>query len=427
MRLNPFLPRGEGRGFHYAWVVLASGMVITATSSGVRQAFAVLIDPLVEQYGWSRASISLAYSLLFLASVPLALMGGRLADRYGARKLILASAFLFVAGMLLTATMTQLWQFYLYYGVLLGGVGSTVFNLTLPVLLTHWFHKKAGLALGLLWSAVGTGPIFSAPIFRWLLTTVGWGETFTLVGVVGGGLIFSATLFLRSHPRDVGLRAYGEEAGWGSPQAAEVRVSLGAVRATPAFRYLMLIHNMGCVSHAIPLAHGVSMALRAGVPGMMAAGVLSAISFASLVTRFTVPMLTERLGGRRILSLALLAQSAPILLLLGAREPWSFYTFAILFGLGFGGEMSGFPIINRQYYGAHAPLNTIYSYQMAGAMLGMAFGGWLGGALFDLTGAYTWSILASAIAGFATLLPILLLPAYRPGRLLVAEPTPARV
>ena len=102
-----------------------------------------------------------------------------------------------------------------------------------------------------------------------------------------------------------------------------------------------------------------------------------------------------------------------MLLLLSARELPPFYSFAFLFGLGYGGEMVGFPIFNRQYYGTDAPLNTIYSYQLAGAMLGMAVGGWLGGVLFDWTGTYTWSILAALTAGFLGVMAALRLPSYR--------------
>lgn len=72
--------------------------------------------------------------------------------------------------------------------------------------------------------------------------------------------------------------------------------------------------------------------------------------------------------------------------------------------------MVGFPIFNRQYYGIDAPLHTIYSYQMAGAMLGMSAGGWLGGALFDWSGAYTWTILVAVAAGFLGAATALLLP-----------------
>jgi MFS family permease len=109
----------------------------------------------------------------------------------------------------------------------------------------------------------------------------------------------------------------------------------------------------------------------------------------------------------------MLIQTLPILLLLGSGDLWWFYSFAFFFGIGYGGEMVGFPIFNRQYYGARAPLSAIYSYQMAGALVGMSLGGWLGGALFDWTGAYTWAVLVSFAAGFAALGATLFLPRHR--------------
>ncbi len=125
-------------------------------------------------------------------------------------------------------------------------------------------------------------------------------------------------------------------------------------------------------------------------------------------------LIAERRGARFTLVITVLLQTAPILLLLASSQLWAFYSFAFVFGLGFGGEMVGFPIFNRQYYGTGAPLSTIYSYQLAGAMLGMAAGGWLGGALFDWTGVYTWSLVSAVIAGFLGVAIALALPPRPP-------------
>jgi hypothetical protein len=153
------------------------------------------------------------------------------------------------------------------------------------------------------------------------------------------------------------------------------------------------------------------MATFAGLSGVTAAGVLSISATASLVSRLGMSLMAEAKGGRFTLFMALMLQTLPTLILLGARGVPGFYTFAVLFGIGYGGEMVGFPIYNRQYYGAEAPLHTIFSWQVAGAMMGMALGGWMGGALFDLTGAYTWSVLAAVGAGFLGMMAALMLPA----------------
>jgi MFS family permease len=155
------------------------------------------------------------------------------------------------------------------------------------------------------------------------------------------------------------------------------------------------------------------MATLQGVSGVEAAGVLGTIAGTSIISRFACSVLTERLGGRIVLTISLIGQSATVLLLFYSGEAWVFYLFAVVFGLFYGSEMVGFPIINRQLFGVRAPLGSIYSFQMLGASTGMALGGWLGGVLFDLSGAYTWSSLASIAASCLGLPLALALPRHR--------------
>jgi MFS family permease len=142
------------------------------------------------------------------------------------------------------------------------------------------------------------------------------------------------------------------------------------------------------------------MATLRGVSAIEAAAVLSTIAGVSAVSRFVFSIATERFGGRACLTVAMFGQSTSILILLFANEAWMFYGFAVIFGICYGGEMVGFPIINRKLFGAGAPLGSIYSFQMVGASTGMALGGWLGGALFDASGAYTAAILVAAAIGY---------------------------
>ena len=102
-------------------------------------------------------------------------------------------------------------------------------------------------------------------------------------------------------------------------------------------------------------------------------------------------------------------QVAPILLLFFAQEAWQFYLFAVLFGIGFGGEMSAFPIINRQYYGS-GPIGTTYGYQMMGAGVGMATGALIGGQLRDITGDFNATMGLSFVLSLVGVISILLLP-----------------
>ncbi|MEK7849062.1 MAG: MFS transporter [Chloroflexota bacterium] len=412
--------------FHYAWVVLVSGMTISALSSGIRGSFGVLVDPLVKQYGWSVGAISLAYSLEFLSAVGVALVAGIAADKVGARKVLVVTVVAFTSGLLLTGTVTELWQLYVYFGLLAGGLGI-MGNVVVPVIVTRWFARRVGLALGVMWASLGAGGAVAAPLLSWLIARVGWRQGFFIVGVAAGGLMLLAAYFTRGRPQDMHMEAYGEEAGASAQAqtaAASPPLSFGFVRRTPAFWHLVNIHFLGCVGHSVFLAQIVYMAIQRGISPLTAAGLLSAITGFSIFSRFVTPILAERIGGKGTLTIAFLLQSVPILLLFWTHQTWQFYLFAAVFGIGFGAEMPAFPIINKQYYGTRAPLTTIYSWQLAGALSGMALGGGLGGALYDWTGAYTWSITVGFLFNIVGLVPILLLPRHQPGRVILA-PVPS--
>ena len=228
----------------------------------------------------------------------------------------------------------------------------------------------------------------------------------------------------------MGLRPYGEDE---QQEPAGVSVSKTAPHQplyyrsdTPSFfRYAMktqpfflmsLIHFVGCVSHAIPLAHVVVMATDRGIAPIAAATVLGIATGVSATSRLTAPMLADRFGGRKVLIWFILMQGISILWLLPATELWLFYIFSLFFGLGYGGEMTPFPILNRQYYGT-APIGTVYGFQILIASLGMGTGGFIGGFLFDLMGNYTLAILVAAFMGLAGAgLSYLLVDPFKPAK-----------
>jgi MFS family permease len=415
---------------HYAWIVLGAACILSIAARADSAAFAVFVDPLVDKFGWKRGDISFAYALAFLLGLPATIAMGWLGDRFGARPLMLGASLLISIGTVLLGTITELWQFYLYYALFVGSMGHAAFTVLLPVILTRWFKRHMGLAIGTYWGALGSGPVLFAPLFSWLIQTQGWQGAFTYIGVGLGTVLFAFSLLIRSKPADKGLAAYGDEEGAKShgtakapPTPAKMRDIL---RQRPVW-YLMGIHHLGCAGHAVILAHGVSMAHIAGVPMIEAAGVLSVIAGTSAFSRFAFAILTDRFGGRACLTAAVFGQSTSVLLLLFASETWHFYAFAAIFGVCYGGEMVGFPIINKQLFGTNAPLGSIYSFQMVGASTGMALGGWLGGFLFDATGTYTAAILISAAIGYVGVPLSLWLPRHDRGGggMRVKAPAPA--
>jgi MFS family permease len=319
-------------------------------------------------------------------------------------------------GTVLLGTVTELWQFYLYYSVFVGSLGHAAFSVLLPVIMTRWFHRHMGLTLGLYWAAQGLGPVIFAPLFRWQIETQGWANAFTTIGIVVGVLLVVFSLFIFNSPATMGMKPYGAEDMPDTATGAGAKrppLNLRGILSQRTVWLLAGIHHVGCVAHAVILAHVVSMATFKGIPGVQAASVLATIAGTSVVSRFVFSILAERLGGRTVLTISLLGQALPVIILFFASEAWVFYLFAVVFGLCYGGEMVGFPIINKQLFGADAPLSSIYSFVMLGASTGMALGGWLGGALFDVFGNYNGSLMASLVIGLIGLPMALALPRHR--------------
>jgi MFS family permease len=398
---------------HHAWIILAAACVLGVISRADSASFAVLVDPLVEKFDWKRGDIGLAYSLAFLCSMPAMLIFGWLGDRYSARTLMLGASLMISAGTVLLGMIRELWHLYVIYGVFVGALGNAAFVVLLPVIITRWFNQKMGLALGIYWAGLGLGPVVFALLFRWMIENHGWESAFLVIGVSFGVILLFFSWFIRTSPSEMGKTAYGGEDAAKDRQSAGAAVSMRNVLSRRPVWLLMGCHHLGCAGHAVILAHGVSMATHHGIPGLQAAGVLSTIAGVSVFSRFSFSLLTECFGGRTILSGAIFGQSLSILLLLFATEVWHFYAFAVFFGICYGGEMVGFPIINRQMFGPKAPLSSIFSFQMIGGSTGMALGGWLGGMLFDHSGNYTSAILAASGIGFLAIPLALWLPRHK--------------
>ena len=192
-------------------------------------------------------------------------------------------------------------------------------------------------------------------------------------------------------PGQIGMRPLGaaENEPVRKMQVGEIakirtKVFFKQAQRTLAFWNLIGIHFWGCAGHAIVLVYLVAIAEAEGVSQGLAAGAFVTLSVTSTVTRFAVPVMADRVGSKGVMAVCFALQTLPIVLLFFSTDVWHFYLFSVLFGIGFGGEMSAFPIINRQYYGS-APIGTTYGWQMMGAGVGMAAGSLMGGALRDLT------------------------------------------
>ena len=412
-----------GHQIHYAWVIVSVAAVMRLFSSSFRSSSSILIPRLVDSFGWSYGAVGLGFALQWVVSGMLGPSAGWMGDRYGARWTMTIGALLFIAGMVLTGFMTSLWQFYLFFGVILSA-SMGIFQVPLTASVTMWFKKHLGTGMGLLQSAQGIGPLVAVPIMLLVIVAFGGGlsglrAAFWVPGIIGGVAILGLVRLFYNEPAQVGMRPLGasEDEPVRLVQRGEVarirtRVFFRQAQRTLAFWNLIGIHFWGCAGHAIVLVYLVAIAESEGVSPGLAAGAFVTMSVTSTVTRFAVPVLADHLGSKGVMAVCFFLQTLPIVLLFFSTETWQFYLFAVLFGIGFGGEMSAFPIINRQYYGS-APIGTTYGWQMMGAGIGMATGSLIGGWLRDLTGNFDATMGLSLVLSLVGVFCIVVLPPTR--------------
>ena len=444
-----------GQRIHYAWVIVVITSVMRLVSSSFRMSFPAMVPIIAIEFGWEVWLVTLAFSLQWVISGAFGPAAGWLGDRYGARVTMMIGASLYIVGMILTGFMTEVWHLFLFFGIILSA-SMGIFQVPLTVSVTSWFRKHLGLGMGLLQSSQGLGPVIAGPIMVGLVfwftsgDGVSWSAwipvgtpeslgirmAFWIPGIVGGVILLLLIRAFHNTPEDVGLRQLGADAdtparrppATGAIAKARTSTFLRQVRRTPAFWNLIGIHYWGCAGHSVVIVFLPAMIISTLEPAggyggagdaallsatAIAVGAAATMSLVSTITRFGVPIAADMLGSKWVMAVCFFLQVAPVALLfftiLFYPAIWMFYLFAILFGIGFGGEMSAFPIINRQYYG-NAPIGTTYGFQMMGAGAGMASGALLGSLLLALTGGYAATAALSFVMSLVGVITIVFLP-----------------
>lgn len=403
------------KGFHYAWIVAGAAFVVGAINAAFMWAFTLVLVPISNQFGWTSGQISVAYTLQYLIFAFGSVFGGWLVDRIGARIMLVVGSLVLIASMALTSTVSELWQLYLYFGILLG-VSRSAFIAPLHTVVGLWFRKRLGLAMGLVSAALGVGPLLFVPVMQRAIEQIGWQQALLWIGLVSGIVMTLASLLIRNKPADLKVLPYGSTGTFDAPTRPPVQRGryydgsqaggfMQHARRTQPFYLLIGIHFLGCVGHAVLLAHARPMITQREQSPEFAALTIALISGLSVLGYFIFSIFADKQDGRSSLVAAFLFQAVGISIMTIAQQDWQFYLFALFFGLGMGGEMVVFPIINRQYYGS-APVGTLYGMQMFGAGIGMGLGALGGGLLFDQSGNYITSLL---FAAGATLIGIALI------------------
>ena len=380
--------------FHRAWTILVILIVVQVIGQAISMSAGIMVPLLKDPegaFGWNIFTVSAAISLYYLIGALMSPVAGMMGDRFGSRPIMFACGVLYLVSMLFIGIVSQTWHFFIAFGVFLAITQAFTF-VPLQASIGGWFRRRLGLATGLLQGAGGIGSALLAPAVAALLDAVGWQATFWFIAFLGGGLIILCSIFFRSRPADANIRPYGirgDDPPDVTPSVELLKMRLKVfgqhMRRTRAFWNLPTIHGLGCAGHGIVLIFVIDYAVEIGISVTSGAWILFFISLFSIVGRFIVPVLAERLGGKPVMVVALFLQGVTVVVLFFANDLWAFYLFGVLFGLGFGGEMSAYLVVNRQYFGT-GPMATLYGWEIMGAMMGHAIATFMGGLVIHLIG-----------------------------------------
>jgi sugar phosphate permease len=404
-------PAPRRRRFHRAWSVAAVACVAIIGAAGFRATPGVLITPLQDEFGWSRATISSAVSVnlvLFGLTAPFA---AALMDRFGMRRVVASALALVALGSGLTVFMTASWQLVLCWGVLVGlGTGSMALVFVATVA-GRWFVRHRGVVTGVLTAAGATGQLIFLPVLADIVARYGWRAA--ALTVTGAALVVVPLVvwLLRDNPADIGLTAYGAPAvadapvpaatGSDAPAPSAAARALGVLaRAARSGTFWLLAGGFaicGASTNGLIATHFIPAAHDHGLPETTAANLLAVVGVFDIVGTVVSGWLTDRIDSRVLLGAYYALRGVSLLILpglIGAAAQPSMLVFIIFYGLDWVATVPPTIALCRKHFGADGAV--VFGWVFASHQIGAAFAATGAGLLRDATGGYS---LAFATAG----------------------------
>ena len=398
-------PSSNSSRIHPAWIVLVAVTVCMAASSGLRSVFGVYIKPLEAEFGWTRGALSgvAAISLLLLgAAGPFA---GRLADRWGPRRVIGLSLIMLGVGAIGAAAIGTLWQLYLTTGVLMG-VGSGGLGLaTGSVIAARWFEARRGLAIGIAAGGMSAGQLVIIPLAAALMLWFGWRVSLFWLGLGVLALVLPVALWLiRNEPADRGVRAYGATGASLTPaQTLDARRAgrVGIVEAAqyPQFWLLMATFFVcGYTTNGMVLTHFMPHALEHSFTEFQASTALGIMGAMNVLGTIASGWICDRFGRRGPLATYYLLRGTSLIFLVYVWNVPSLDLWAAIYGLNYISTVPPTTTLTASIFGRYSVgelSGWIFFAHQVGAALGAAIAGWV----FEAYGSYSPAFISAGLLG----------------------------
>lgn len=402
----------------YGWLILAGTLAALGLTYSVMYSFSVFYLALLEEFGWGRGESAGVYSTFMIVSGAGALGAGALADRFEPGRVIAGGATLMAAGLLICSQLTDLWQFYLAYGVL-AGLGLSISGWTPCVtMINRWFSARLGLALGIASAGIGVGILVVVPLVQMLISNLGWRAAYVaLASTVFLGLVPLGLIVIRGRPEDLGQQLDGcVPASSISPDVAkpstrrEMEVvdeewasrewTLRSAAGTSRLWLMSAVKLLGAIATQLIFVHQVVYMVQAGYDRLLAASVVGLIGLISVGAKVFWGWSADNFGREATYTAgcAALVLGVGLLAIAGVVPvPALIYLYALVFAAGYGVSAPLWPIVTSDLFsGRH--FGAIFGLIHLFSGFGSALGAWVGGYVFDVTGSYAIAF-GVAVAG----------------------------
>jgi len=386
----------------YAWARLAAALML-ATLGGVGMWSVVVVLPAVQaEFAVDRGAASLPYTFTMIGFGLGGMVMGRLSDRFGVIVPVIVGTIALGLGMVVAGAAPSLSLYALAQGLLIG-FGSSATFAPLIADISFWFTRRRGIAVAICASGNYLAGAIWPPVVQHFIESDGWRATYISIGIFGVCAMLPLALMLR-RPVPIADVAAGAVGGAGRT-AHDIGLSPAALQT------LLVIAGVACcVAMSMPQVHIVALCSDRGFGAARGAEMLSLMLGFGIVSRLVSGAIADRIGGVRTLLLGSTLQGVALVLYLGSEGLTSLYVVSALFGLFQGGIVPSYALIIREFFSPREAGARIGTVIMA-TLFGMALGGWMSGAIYDLTGSYdaaflngiAWNLLNLSIAAWLLL------------------------
>lgn len=374
---------------------------------GTFYTFGIFFKPLSGDFEWTRAMTAAAFTINGILFGVIDIAVGKLNDRFGPRVVVTASALFLGLGYILMSQIDAIWQFYLFYGVIVAiGMGGSYIPLVSTV--ARWFVKRRGLMTGIVVSGIGIGTMLIPPIAAQLIKNSDWSTSYLIVGSIALVFITLAAQFLRRDPAQKGQMPYGaDKLKMDSLETGAGGYSLSQAIRTREFWILCALFFIFLFCINTIMVHIAVHATDLKYSETEAASIVAAIGGVSILGRLAFGILADRLGTKLVTIISLIVLTASLFWLQFASELWMLYLFAVIFGFGYGGLVTLASPLAADLFGLSSH-GIILGIAFFFGSVGQAAGPLLAGRMYDTIG-YQPAFLACSILGIISIILALLM------------------